>query len=205
MIYVSLKRLLDIVVSALAIVGLSPLLAVVSILVYFDSAGPVLYRGRRTGLDAVEFDIFKFRTMVPNAESIGGPSTALDDARLTRIGPVLRKYKIDETPQFLNVLLGSMSLVGPRPQVAHYTRLYVGDERKILSVKPGLTDYASIYFSDMDDVLGRDDVDTKYLTEVEPVKNKLRLKYVHERSFLVDLKIIGWTVLLLFGVKCNEF
>jgi len=125
-----------------------------------------------------------------NAEMVGGPSTAYNDARFTPLGKFLRKYKLDEIPQLLNILRGDMSFVGPRPQVEKYTSLYKDEELMILSVKPGLTDYASIKFINLDEILGDVSVDDKYLREIEPEKNKLRIKYVKERSFLVDVKLI---------------
>jgi lipopolysaccharide/colanic/teichoic acid biosynthesis glycosyltransferase len=132
--------------------------------------------------------------MVINAESKGGPSTALNDVRLISIGKFLRKHKLDELPQFINVLKGEMSIVGPRPQVEQYTKLYNAEEKIILSVKPGLTDYSSVEFINLDSILGDDDVDTKYLEEIEPKKNKLRIKYAREHSLLIDIKIIIQTI-----------
>ena len=138
--------------------------------------------------------------MVADAEKLGGPSTALNDPRITPIGKFLRRYKLDELPQLINILKGEMSFVGPRPQVERYTKLYEGEEKIILSVRPGLTDYASLHFIDMDSTLGDGDVDRKYMTEVEPLKNVLRIKYVKERSFLVDMKILLKTMFRLFQV-----
>ena len=141
--------------------------------------------------------------MVVDAEDLGGPSTALNDPRITRIGRFLRKYKFDELPQLLNILKGEMSFVGPRPQVEKYTRLYTGEEKDILSVKPGITDYASIYFIDLDAVLGDGDVDEKYLRDIEPVKNKLRIKYVQEHNFWVDMKILFMTFIGMLKIKAK--
>jgi len=135
--------------------------------------------------------------MVVNAEKVGGPSTALNDPRLTKIGKFLRKYKFDELPQLINILLGEMSFVGPRPQVEQYTRLYNEEEKIILSVRPGLTDYASIKFVNLDEILGDGEVDEKYFRQVEPEKNKLRIRYVKECSLWVDLKIIVQTLISL--------
>jgi lipopolysaccharide/colanic/teichoic acid biosynthesis glycosyltransferase len=137
--------------------------------------------------------------MVADAELLGGPSTALNDPRFTSIGRLLRKYKLDELPQLINILKGEMSIVGPRPQVEKYTKLYTGENTAILSVRPGLTDYASIHFMDMDATLGNEDVDRKYLEEVEPYKNQLRVKYVKEQSFRTDMEILIRTVFKLFG------
>ena len=139
--------------------------------------------------------------MVLDAESKGGFSTAIDDPRLTGVGRFLRKHKLDELPQFFNVLIGEMSLVGPRPQVLFYTNKYTEAEKSILAVKPGITDLASLYFVDMDAVLGSGDVDARYLAEVEPVKNKLRLRYVRECSYLLDLRILVETAFKLIGVE----
>ena len=165
------------------------------------SPGKVLYRGVRAGKNEINFKIYKFRTMVKNAENIGGHSTSINDTRLTKIGRFLRKYKIDELPQFVNVIKGDMSLVGPRPQVLYYTNQYKGEEKSILSVKPGITDLASLYFSDMDKVLGIGNAERKYEIEIEPVKNLLRLKYVNEQSFILDMRILIETVFSLMGIK----
>jgi lipopolysaccharide/colanic/teichoic acid biosynthesis glycosyltransferase len=198
--YAITKRCLDLVLSAAAIVLFSPVFIVVAALIRLTSPGPVLYRGLRAGRNGRNFYILKFRTMVVDAEKKGGASTAVDDPRLTRVGRLLRKYKLDELPQFFNVLGGSMSLVGPRPQVLSYTDLYQGEERLILSMRPGITDLASLYFSDMDKVLGTGDVDAKYAKEIEPVKNGLRLRYVKEASLLLDLRILIETAFKLVGI-----
>jgi lipopolysaccharide/colanic/teichoic acid biosynthesis glycosyltransferase len=139
--------------------------------------------------------------MVPEAEEKGGPSTALNDPRLTKIGVFLRKYKLDELPQFINVLIGDMSVVGPRPQVEQYTKLYKDEEKIILTVKPGVTDYASIRFINLDQILGDERVDDKYLREIEPEKNRLRIKYAKEHSFRIDCKIIFLTMLQLSRIR----
>jgi lipopolysaccharide/colanic/teichoic acid biosynthesis glycosyltransferase len=199
-IYAISKRCLDVVLSVMAIALFSPMFIVVAVLVRMTSPGPVLYRGLRAGRNGRNFHILKFRTMVVNAEKIGGASTAVDDPRLTRVGRTLRKYKLDELPQFFNVVGGSMSLVGPRPQVLSYTDKYQGEERLILNMRPGITDLASLFFSDMDKVLGSGDVDARYAKEIEPVKNELRLRYVKEASFMLDLRILIETAFKLVGV-----
>jgi len=196
-----LKRLFDFTACLIALPFLVPFFAVIAIVIKLDSYGPVFYRRWRTGLNGKPFRIFKFRTMVVNAETIGGPSTALNDYRLTRIGKFLRKYKIDELPQLINILIGEMSLVGPRPQVETYTKLYNDDEKIILSVKPGVTDYASIEFINMDKILGDEQVDDKYFREIEPRKNKLRIKYAKESSFLIDMKILFMTLIQIAKIK----
>ena len=196
-----MKRLFDIFGSVVAVTLLLPMLIVVSFFIKMTSPGKVFYRGVRAGKNEVSFEIYKFRTMVENAENIGGYSTSINDARLTKIGRFLRKYKIDELPQFINVIKGEMSLVGPRPQVLYYTNQYKGEEKSILSVRPGITDLASLYFSDMDKVLGIGNAERMYETEIEPVKNLLRLKYVNEKSFVLDMRILIETAFSLIGIK----
>jgi len=195
--HIIIKRIFDIVFSFLAVYFVLLILIIIAIVVKFTSKGPIFYRGWRTGLYGKPFRIYKFRTMVIDAEKIGGPSTALDDRRLTIIGKFLRKYKLDELPQFINILKGEMSIVGPRPQVKTYTDLYTDEERVILSVKPGLSDFASIKFINLDSVLGNNDVDNKYINEIEPEKNILRLKYARNHSLSVDMKIILETIRVL--------
>ncbi len=195
------KRAFDVSVSIGALFALSPVLIFISVMVKATSHGPVFYRGVRSGLNGRPFRIFKFRSMIPNAELVGGPSTALNDSRLTRVGKVLRKYKLDELPQLLNILAGDMSFVGPRPQVLEYTKRYEGEEKLILSVKPGLTDYASLKFINLDEVLGDGNVDEKYATEIEPEKNRLRLLYVKRRCFKEDMRILFKTATQMLGIK----
>lgn len=199
MIYRLAKRLTDLGLSAAAVLVLGAVMLLIAVLIKAGSPGPVFYRGERAGRNGRVFRILKFRSMVADAERRGGFSTAVDDPRLTGTGRFLRKYKLDELPQFFNVLAGDMSLVGPRPQVLFYTNKYVGDEQLILSVKPGITDLASLYFSDMDSVLGSGDVDARYIAEVEPVKNILRLRYVKEQSYLLDVRILVETAFELIG------
>jgi len=189
---------MDVMGASLGLLLMLPAFAVISMAIILTSDGPVFFRGVRTGLNGKPFKIYKFRTMVVDAEKLGGPSTALNDSRITPIGRFLRRYKIDEIPQLINIIRGEMSFVGPRPQVERYTKLYKGEEKIILSVRPGLTDYASLHFINMDSTLGDGDVDSKYMTEIEPIKNSLRIKYVKERSFLVDMKILLKTIGRLF-------
>lgn len=195
------KRCFDVLVSLIALIVLSPVLVFLALIIKCESRGPIFYRGIRSGLNGTPFRILKFRTMVPDAEKIGGPSTGLNDPRLTRTGAFLRKYKLDELPQFINVLSGTMSIVGPRPQVEQYTKLYNDEEKVILSVKPGITDYASLHFINLDQLLGDHNVDDRYRQEIEPVKNRLRIKYATEQSFLVDCKIILHTILRVLKIE----
>ena len=196
-----MKSIFDIFVAILALIILLPIFVLISLIIKINSSGEIFYKGLRAGENNTNFKIYKFRTMVQDAENIGGPSTALNDFRLTKIGRFLRKYKLDELPQFINIIKGDMSLVGPRPQVIYYTKQYKGEFKLILSVKPGLTDLATLYFMDMDRVLGSKNVDEKYATEVEPIKNSLRLKYVKEQNFLLDIRILVETAFSLVGIK----
>ncbi len=189
-----MKRFLDLLLASIGLMILAPLLALVAVLVKLTSPGPVFYMAVRTGMCGVPFRMFKFRTMVQNADSIGGPSTGAGDPRVTPLGEWLRKHKVDELPQLINVVKGDMSLVGPRPEVVQYTQLYTGEELLILTVRPGITDYASIAFSRMDKVLGNEDPDRVYEEQVMPQKNALRIKYAKERNLLVDFKLLFLTL-----------
>jgi len=200
-IYHLTKRMIDFFFSSVMLLLLWPFFLLVSLMISCQSPGPVFYRGVRTGLHGKPFRIYKFRTMVQDAERKGGPSTALNDPRITRIGRFLRKYKLDELPQLMNILLGEMSFVGPRPQVEKYTRLYTPEEQIILAVKPGLTDYASIHFIHLDAILGDEDVDEKYLRDVEPEKNRLRIQYARNPSFWTDMTILYRTVARMFRIR----
>ena len=160
-----------------------------------EDHGPVFYRGERVGLHGKPFRIFKFRTMVVDAEKLGASSTSDDDVRITKIGRFLRRYKLDELPQLINVLIGDMSLVGPRPEVKKFTDLYTDEEKMILTIRPGITDWASIWNPDEGAILaGSTDPDRDYLEKIRPEKIRLQLKYVRERSFWTDLRIIILTL-----------
>jgi len=193
-----MKRLFDIIFSLLGLTILSPFLFAFSILIKKEDGGSVFYRGVRVGRYGKPFRIYKFRTMVVNAENIGGPSTADDDPRITRIGKFIRKYKLDELPQLINVLRGKMSFVGPRPEVPHYVNMFKEEEKAILSVRPGITDWASLWNPDEGAILaGSQDPEKTYMEKIRPEKIRLQLKYVRERSFWADLKIIFQTLLTI--------
>ncbi len=175
---------------------LSPLMIPIAILIRLEDGGPIFYKGERVGRNGNLFKMFKFRSMVVNADKLGPSSTSAEDPRITRIGHFLRKYKLDELPQLLNVLRGDMSIVGPRPEVKYFTDMYTEDEMIILSVKPGITDWASIWNCDEGSILaGSRDPDRAYFELIRPTKLALQMKYVKERSFWVDLKIILLTLL----------
>ncbi len=184
------KRLFDFICSFIGLVFLLPIFVLIGLGIKWDSIGPVFYRGARTGRYGKPFRIFKFRTMVVNGEKLGGLSTAKNDFRVTRVGRFLRKHKLDELPQLINVLKGDMSLTGPRPEVPEYTSLYSEEEKIILSVRPGIADYASLHFFNLSEELGSKDADKVYLQKVRPVKNRLRVQYVKERTFCGDARII---------------
>ena len=195
-----LKRLLDCVSSFLGLIAFFPLFLLVGILIKVDSPGPVFYLGERVGMNGRLFRMCKFRTMVENAEAIGGFSTPADDPRLTRFGRILRRHKLDELPQLINVLRGEMSMVGPRPDVVKYVNHLEGENRRILSVRPGMTDYSSLRFFNEGEILSKsDDPERTYLEEILPIKIKLQLDYVKRRSLLIDLEIILATLKRLVG------
>jgi lipopolysaccharide/colanic/teichoic acid biosynthesis glycosyltransferase len=178
---------------------LSPLLLVLALLIKLGSRGSIFYRGLRAGRFGKPFRIFKFRTMVVNADKIGGPSTSADDPRLTRLGAFLRRYKLDELPQLINVVKGDMSLVGPRPEVLEETRLYNDQEKHLLDVRPGITDWASIRFRDEGEILrGSADPHQAYREKIRPEKIRLGLEYVQKHSFLTDCRIIFDTLKVIF-------
>src|SRR3954462_3113519 len=194
------KRATDIAVAAAALAATAPLTAVVAWRIRRADGGPVLYRGVRVGRGGATFVMLKFRTMVVAAGRLGGDSTPADDPRLTRTGRCLRRGKLDELPQMVNVLRGDMSLVGPRPQVAWDVARYTEDERRLLEVPPGITDWASIVFRDEGGILaGRDDPDRAYDELIRPRKIELGLAYVAHRGVRTDLRILWLTALAVLG------
>lgn len=201
-----MKRIIDLLLSGVGLIVLSPVLAAVALWIKLDSPGPVFHRGLRVGQDETRFRMFKFRSMVQNAHLIGGTSTPEDDPRITRSGKFLRKYKLDELPQLLNVFRGEMSLVGPRPQVPWAVDLYTPEEKTILRVKPGITDYASLLFRDEGEILrGSLNPDKDYLEKIHPEKMRLSLEYARTHSTWLDCKILARTVAaIVFGAGKRE-
>jgi lipopolysaccharide/colanic/teichoic acid biosynthesis glycosyltransferase len=195
-----IKRLFDIVFSLFGLIILSWLLLIVAMFIKKEDGGPVFYRGLRVGRFGRTFRMLKFRTMVINADQIGGPSTADDDPRITRIGRFMRKHKLDEMPQLINVLIGEMSFVGPRPEVPFYVNMFTEKEKNILNVKPGITDWASLWDSDEGAILsGSSDPEKTYMEKIRPEKIRLQLKYVKEHSFWIDIKIFFQTILKIIS------
>ena len=189
-----LKRLFDLMITIPMLLLVSPFFLIIALLIKIGSNGPVFYMQTRVGLNNRDFKIFKFRTMHINADKAGLLTVGGRDPRVTPIGFFLRKYKLDELPQLLNVLFGSMSLVGPRPEVRKYVDLYNAEQQKVLSVKPGITDYASIEYSEENDLLAKsNDPEKTYIEEIMPAKLLLNQKYIAEKSIITDLKIIWMT------------
>ena len=190
------KRAMDIVISAAALCVLWPVLLLIALAIVVDDPGPVFYRQVRVGRGGKPFRIFKFRTMVVDADKKGLSITVGRDSRITRVGAFLRKTKLDELAQLLNVLAGQMSFVGPRPEVPRYVELYTPYQRQVLLVRPGITDYASIAYRNENDLLaGADDPERMYIETIMPDKIELNMKYLREISPLTDVRLILRTVL----------
>ena len=188
------KRALDFVFAAVAVVLLSPLILLTAASVALCSGFPVFYRAERCGYLGKAVRIFKFRTMVKNADKIGGGTTALNDPRITRVGRFLRKTKMDELANLFNIIRGEMSFVGPRPELLRYTKLYSGEEEYILKVRPGITDFSSCTFINLDEIVGSENADEMYEKYVLEKKNKLRIRYAKEVSFGTDVSLFFKTV-----------
>lgn len=190
-----LKRTFDILFSVLVLILLFPLFIVITLSVKFSSQGPILFKQQRVGLNGKPFFILKFRTMFTGSDKTGLLTVGERDNRVTRVGFALRKYKLDELPQFINVLLGEMSIVGPRPEVQKYVDLYSDEQRNVLTLKPGITDYASIKYSDESRLLAlAANPEKEYITNIMPAKLKLNLEYVKNKKFTTDVKIIYATL-----------
>jgi lipopolysaccharide/colanic/teichoic acid biosynthesis glycosyltransferase len=190
------KRLFDFLVAAVVVVVTSPLTGLLALAVKLDSPGPAFYRPIRVGKDGRPFRLLKLRTMIDGADQVGLPLTGLGDTRVTRLGRYLRRLKFDELPQFVNVLRGEMSIVGPRPEHPDFVALYTSAQRRLLSVHPGITSPASIQYGNEESLLGGD-VRQVYLERVLPAKLALELEYLDQRSFLGDLRVILRTARLM--------
>lgn len=190
-----MKRLFDIVFSFIGLACLSPILLIISLVIVLDSKGGVFFRGVRVGKNGKDFRIFKFRSMKPDCEGKGKWNVGDDDDRITKVGHFLRKSKVDELPQLINVLVGDMSFVGPRPELRYYVDMYTEREMPILDQKPGITDWASMAnIAQFKGFTEASDSDEYYLNVVRPLKLELQLYYRYHHSFFGDLKCILWTV-----------
>ena len=189
-------RFFDFILSLVGLVVLAPIFIMLAIWIKIDSKGPVFYKQVRVGQNGINFGLFKFRSMVVDADKKGLITVGGRDPRITRSGYFIRKYKLDELPQLINVLVGDMSLVGPRPEVRKYVDLYTDEQQKVLSVKPGITDYASIEYMDENEILGKSsDPEKTYIEEIMPEKIKYNMKYISNKSLFEYFKIILLTVL----------
>jgi len=195
-----LKRIFDIVVSLIILILFFPIGIIISLWILLESKGGVFYKQERIGKDGVPFKMFKFRSMRKDADKAGNLTVGMRDPRITRSGYFIRKYKLDEFPQFINVLKGDMSIVGPRPEVREYTDLYTDEQRKILSVKPGITDYASLEYFKENELLGQSaDPHRTYIEEIMPAKIELNMKYIKDPGIVRDLKIMWKTFLKIIS------
>ncbi len=198
-----MKRFFDLIISFFGLILFLPLIIFLSFLIKLSSPGPVFYRGTRIGQYGKSFKIWKFRTMIHNSESKGAYNVSLKDTRLTKAGSFLRKTKLDEIPQLINVLIGNMSFVGPRPDIKKYTDLYISDEKLILNLKPGITDWASLV--NINQYLkfnNSDNPDKVFIEKIRPIKVKLQLYYLKYHSFSDDIQILFLTLLkLIFGIS----
>ena len=189
-------RFFDFILSLVGLVVLAPIFIVLAIWIKIDSTGPVFYKQVRVGQNGIDFGLFKFRSMVVDADKKGLITVGGRDPRITRSGYFIRKYKLDELPQLINVLVGDMSLVGPRPEVRKYVELYTDEQQRVLSVKPGITDYASIEYMDENEILGKSsDPEKTYIEEIMPEKIKYNMKYIQNKNVSEYFKIIFLTLL----------
>ncbi len=189
-------RFFDFILSLVGLVVLAPIFIILAIWIKIDSKGPIFYKQVRVGQNGIDFGLFKFRSMIVDADKNGLITVGGQDPRITRSGYFIRKYKLDELPQLINVLLGDMSLVGPRPEVRKYVDLYTDEQQKVLSVKPGITDYASIEYMDENEILGKSsDPEKTYIEEIMTEKIKYNIKYIQNKNVSEYFKIIFLTLL----------
>src|SRR5260221_775002 len=200
----TLKRAFDIVLSALGLVLVSPLMLLIAIANYLMSPGPIFYRAPRLGLHGRTFYIYKFRTMIVNADKIGPKLTVAGDSRITPIGRILRRTKLDELPQLINVLRGDMSLVGPRPEDPRYVALYTPRQRAVLDVHPGITSPATVHYKDEQSLLVGADWETQYINEILPAKLAIDLEYAKRPSLQQDIALITDTVKALYTSRVKR-
>lgn len=199
-----LKRTFDLFFSLFGIIFFFPIFLLISILIKLDSKGEIIFKQTRVTKDGKEFKIYKFRTMMKETEG-NKQITVGKDNRITKVGSFLRKTKLDELPQLFNIIKGEMSFVGPRPEVPKYLAYYTDEQKEILKVRAGITDYASIYFSNESEILGQqNDPEKYYIEEIMPHKIKLNKKYINNMGIITDIKIIILTILKIVGVELKE-
>lgn len=190
-----IKRCFDILSSLLVLVVLSPFFLMLCLAIVIDSRGGIFFTQKRVGKNNRDFKLYKFRSMVSNAENSGQLTVGTNDRRITKVGAFIRKYKLDEFPQLINIIKGDMSIVGPRPEVRKYVDLYNEEQKKVLSVRPGLTDYASLEYINENEILGKaSDPEKVYIEEIMPAKLQLNLRYIREQGLKTDLNIIFRTI-----------
>ena len=189
-----IKRIVDFILAIILFVCLLPLFVIISVAIMIEDGFPIFYRAERGGYHNKPFKIYKFRSMVKNADKIGGGTTALNDSRITKVGAFIRKVKFDEIANLICVINGTMSFIGPRPELLKYTSQYKGTEKKIFEVRPGMTDYSSIEFINLDEIVGKGNADEMYEQHVLPMKNKLRIKYAATVSLTTDMKLFCLTI-----------
>lgn len=195
-----MKRLFDIIVSLIILAVFLPLGIILSFWIAFESRGGVFYRQQRIGFMGKPFGMLKFRSMRKDADKLGKLTVGMRDPRITKSGYFLRKFKLDEFPQFINVLKGEMSIVGPRPEVKEFVDLYTDDQRRILSVKPGITDYASVEYFNENEILGKaEDAHQTYIDVIMPTKIEMNMKYIANPGILQDINIMWRTFLRMIG------
>ncbi|MFW5804920.1 MAG: sugar transferase [Bacteroidales bacterium] len=196
------KRLFDIIFSLIGLIICSPVFIILGIAICMDSRGGIFFKQQRVGKHGKLFSILKFRSMKINSDQKGQLTVGSNDKRITKTGRFIRKYKLDELPQLINVLNGDMSIVGPRPEVPKYVSMYTDEQRKVLQVKPGITDYASIEYANENDLLAASsDPEKTYINEIMPDKLALNKKYILEKKFTTDITIIAKTLISLFHQK----
>jgi len=193
------KRIFDILFSLFALIVLLPIMIIISVIINFESKGGFFYFQNRVGKNNCDFKLIKFRTMYINSDKLGLITIGTNDKRITRFGKFLRKFKLDELPQLINIINGEMSIVGPRPEVRKYVNRYNKEQLNVLSVRPGLTDFASLQYIDENKILAKyDDSEKAYIEKIMPHKLELSLKYIKNQSFATDLKIIIKTIMKIF-------
>jgi lipopolysaccharide/colanic/teichoic acid biosynthesis glycosyltransferase len=192
-----IKRLFDLLLALIGLIILSPVFLIVALIIRLSSSGPIFHRGKRVGLNGSFFHIYKFRTMVMNAEADGPAITSENDLRITRVGQILRRTKVDELPQLINVLIGEMSLVGPRPEDPRYVSLYTPEQLRILTVRPGITSAASLAYRHEEKMLAEQDWERIYRTEILPAKLAIDMRYISQRTLLSDISLLIKTILTI--------